>query len=178
MTLEQKLKRALKSKDPSKIHIVFEEIYHAYGKLVYFTIMQYVKNNMDVEDLTQDVFLNFFNNLLKNEIKNIKYYLVVSAKNRAINFINANQNKIVLDENIIYEQEQQDDYNENYFIIISNMKKYLNEFEIDIIIQHAVYDYSFKDLANKYDKSINTIISTYHRAVKKYLKGADKNEKK
>lgn len=176
MTLEQKLKLALKSKDSSKIHVVFEEIYYSYGKLVYFTIMQYVKNNMDVEDLTQDVFLNFFNNLLKTEIKNIKYYLVVSAKNKAINFIKANQGKIVLDENIVYEQEQSD-FNKNYSIIILDMKKYLNEYEIDIIIQRAVYDCSFKELANKYGKSINTIISTYHRAVKKYLKGVDKNEK-
>lgn len=176
MTLERKLKLALKSNDSSKIHLVFEEIYYAYGKLVYFTIMQYVKNNMDVEDLTQDVFLHFFNNLLKTEIKNIKYYLVVSAKNKAINFIKANQGKIILDENLVYEQEQKE-CNENYFKIISNMRQHLNNYEIDIIIQHTIYDYSFKDLANKYNKSINTIISTYHRAIKKYLKGVKKNEK-
>ncbi len=178
MTLEQKLKHALKTKDHSKIHLVFEEIYHEYGKLVYFIIMQYVENNMDVEDLTQDVFLNFFNNLLKTEIKNIKYYLVVSAKNKAINFIKSRYNKIIIDEDIVHEQEEKENSNENYFAIISNMKNYLNDYEIDIVIQRAVYDCSFKDLANKYEKSINTVISTYHRAIKKYLKGAKKNEKK
>lgn len=178
MTLEQKLKHALKSKDSSAIHLVFEEIYCTYGKLIYFTIMQYVKNNMDVEDFTQEVFLSFFNNLRKTEIKNIKYYLVVSAKNRAINFIKSHQNKFILDENIIYSLEQVDDKNENYILIISNMKKYLNNNEIDIIIQHSIYDYSFKELSLKYNKSINTIISIYHRAIKKYLKGVSKNEKK
>jgi DNA-directed RNA polymerase specialized sigma24 family protein len=58
------------------------------------------------------------------------------------------------------------------------MEKYLNNNEIDIIIQHSIYDYSFKELSLKYNKSINTIISIYHRAIKKYLKGVGKNEKK
>lgn len=177
MTLEHKLKHALKSRNSYNIHMVFEEIYITYGRLVYFIIMKYVKNNMDVEDITQEVFLKFFNNLQKAEIKNIKYYLVVSAKNAAINFLKAKNNKVIIDENIILGQEQKEYSNEQYFMIISNMEKYMSDYEIEIVIQHTVYDYSFKELAKKYEKSINTIISIYHRAIKKYLKGVGKNEK-
>ena len=44
MTLERKLKHAIKSNDIDKIHIVFDEIYITYGRLVYFKIMKYVDN--------------------------------------------------------------------------------------------------------------------------------------
>lgn len=174
MTLERKLSRALKSNNDFYIHMVFEEIYNTYGRLVYFTIMQYVKNNMDVEDITQEVFISFFNNLSKADIKNIKYYLVVSAKNKAINFLKRKNIDIVFDENIILEKIDDSSNNFDYNKIIKNMKEYITEYEIDIIIKHIVYDYSFKELAEMYDKPINTIISTYHRAIKKYKKGVKK----
>lgn len=87
MTLEQKLKHAIKSNDINKIHIVFDEIYRLYGRLVYFKIMQYIDNKLDVEDLTQDVFVSFYNNIKYIEVLNIKYYLVVSAKNKALNYL-------------------------------------------------------------------------------------------
>jgi DNA-directed RNA polymerase specialized sigma24 family protein len=81
MTLENKLNRALKSNDINKIHEVFDEIYTIYGKLVYFKISQYVDNKLHVEELTQDVFVSFYNNIMTSKITNIKYYLVTSAKN-------------------------------------------------------------------------------------------------
>ena len=43
----------------------------------------------------------------------------------------------------------------------------LNDIEIEIIIQHIIYDYSFKELSKIYNKPINTIISIYNRAKKK-----------
>ena len=77
MTLENKLKHALKSNDINKIHGVFDEIYTMYGRLVYFKISQYVDNKLHVEELTQEVFVSFYNNIMNSEIINIKYYLVI-----------------------------------------------------------------------------------------------------
>lgn len=176
MSLELKLKRAIELKDITYIHQIFEEIYNTYGKLVYFTIMKYVKNSMDVEDLTQDVFISFYNNISKNDIKNIKYYLVVSAKNKALNFLKQQQKNLILDETVIQSLEDTTNMNTDYFKLLSKMKKYLNDYEIDIIIKHVIYDYTFKDLSKLYNKSINTIISNYHRAVKKYKKGVKEDE--
>ena len=87
MKLETKLKHALRSKNEDKIHTIFEEIYVTFGKLIYFKILQYVPNFADAEELTQDVFVSFYNNIYYSEISNIKYYLVTSAKNKAIDYI-------------------------------------------------------------------------------------------
>ena len=57
------------------------------------------------------------------------------------------------------------------------MKKYLNEFEINIILKHVVYGLKFKEIANEYNMSINTVFAIYNRAIKKIRKGENENEK-
>ena len=82
MSLERKLVDALRSKDKVKIESVFKSIYEEYYKLIYFCVGNYLKNKEDIEDITSEVFYNFFNHL--ENIKsngNIKYYLTTTAKN-------------------------------------------------------------------------------------------------
>lgn len=177
MALEQKLKHAKRSNDIDKIHSVFNEIYITYGKLVYFKISQYVNNKLDVEELTQDVFVNFYNNVVNNEIHDIKYYLLVSAKNKAIDFLKKKKELLILDDKIIFEKEQDITNNIEYEEVVEKMKTFLNDFEIEIIIKHNINDKSFKQLSIEYKKPLNTILSIYHRALKKFKKGSEESEK-
>ena len=174
MTLEHKLKRALESKNQDEILRVFEEIYNRYSNLIFFTISQIVDTKEDVEELTQDVFLKFFNNLQKTKIDNIKYYLVVSAKHNAINHLKRKKNEVIYDDNIVYAAPN---YNDDIIIkyeygeLIKEMKKNLEDYEISIIIEHVVYDLTFKEIAEKYKKPLKTILSNYYRAIEKMKKG-------
>ncbi|MDE6408528.1 MAG: hypothetical protein K2K50_08015, partial [Anaeroplasmataceae bacterium] len=104
MTLEYTLKYALKSNELSQIHSAFEKIYLTYGKLIYLKIMQYINNISDAEELTQDVFVQFYNHLPKTPIDNIKYYLLTSAKNIAIDFLKRKKVEIIYDEAILNEE--------------------------------------------------------------------------
>lgn len=175
MTLESKLKKAIDSNDEKTIHNIFSEIYLYYGKLIYFIISKSIENKEDVEDLTQDCFVNFFNNINKTSINNIKYYLVKTANNLVINHLRKQNKEVVLNELITYKEEKI--YNDEYDSIINKMKKYLNEFEINIILKHVVYGLKFKEIANEYNMSINTVFAIYNRAIKKIRKGENKNEK-
>lgn len=176
MTLERKLKHAIKSNDINKIHIVFDEIYRLYGRLVYFKIMQYIDNKLDVEDLTQDVFVSFYNNIKYIEVLNIKYYLVVSAKNKALNYLKKKKEIVINDEKTVLEKEDVIKSNIEYEEIMAKMKCFLNNFEIEIIIKHNIDGYSFKELSIEYNKPLNTIISIYHRGIKKIKKGCEQND--
>lgn len=171
MNLEDKLKRAIKKKKTESVHLVFEEIYETYSKLVYFKVIQYIDNRQDANDLTQDVFLSFYENIFKSDINNIKYYLMVTAKNKALNYLKSQKNIITLEENIVYDYVDDCSNNEEYNNIIDNMKKYLSEREINILLEHIIDGNSFKDLSVKYNIPLNTVISIYHRALKKYKKG-------
>ena len=99
MDYNDKLKKFIKENNKTKIDNLFEEIYYSYRKLVSFIIAKYVNNHMDVEDLTSDVFINFYKKIHVSEINNIKYYLVTSAKNLAINYLNKKEIYIEFDNN-------------------------------------------------------------------------------
>ena len=57
------LKKAIKSQDEGEIIKAFEYIYSKYYKLVWFIISKYVYNVLDIEDISQTVFINFYNNI-------------------------------------------------------------------------------------------------------------------
>ena len=101
LRLEERMKYALRVKDKKLLDEVFKDIYNEYFHLIGFVISEYVNNKNDVEELINDVFLSFFNNLDKIKLKNIKAYLTKTAKNKAIDFIRCNKNKYLLENEIL-----------------------------------------------------------------------------
>lgn len=167
LRLEDELKYALRSKNKKIINQVFEEIYYEYGHLVGFVISQYVNSKLDIEELINDVYLSFFNNLDNIKIKNIKAYLTTTAKNKAIDYLRKKNNNYLLENDIIYKTE---DDNSLYSITLKDMKNKLSDEEINIIIEHVVYDKSFKTIAKELNKPISTISTRYYQAISKYKK--------
>lgn len=166
MKLEVKLKYALKTKDEKIINQVFEEIYYEYGHLVGFVISKYISSKNDIEELINDVFLSFFNNLDKIKLQNIKAYLTKTAKNRAIDFLRKENNKKYILENEIVLASGDND-NSLYSILIRNMKQVLTDEEVNIVIDHVVYDMSFKVIAKNSNKPVSTISTKYYQAINK-----------
>jgi len=169
VSLENKLSKAIKQKNPDKIEQVFEEIYYEYGKLVGFIISKYVSKKEDIEELVDDVFISFSKIMLKNEINNIKYYLVTQAKNASINFLNKKDNKIEIIYDEIYLSSNTYEQSK-YYEIVYEMKQVLTELEVNIILLHTIYNYSFDDISNKLNKPLSSIASIYRRAITKFNK--------
>lgn len=167
MKYENKIRKALQTKNHIMLEEIFEEIYKEYYNLISYIISKYETNNMIMEELVDDVFYNFYQSLFKTDIKNIKYYLVQASKNITINHIKKKKIDIIYDEEVVLKEKYNDSqsiYNE----IIQKMENILTEYEINIIILHHIYDYSFKELSIKYNKPFSSINSTYHRAIKKF----------
>ena len=120
MVIEKKLKKAIKSKNINIIDSVFEEIYIEYFNLITYIISKNVKNRNDVEELTDDVFMNFYTSCNKQDINNIKYYLVQTAKNISLNFLRK--------KNVQFEYNE--DYINNY---VTNDNKTDNSEKVSII---------------------------------------------
>ncbi|MDE5856380.1 MAG: hypothetical protein K2H06_04960, partial [Anaeroplasmataceae bacterium] len=73
---DKRLISKIQTGNEEQIHKAFNEIYVTYGKLVFFVISKYVHQLEDIEDLTNDVFLSFFNQIQQIDLKNnIKSYL-------------------------------------------------------------------------------------------------------
>lgn len=168
MSIERRLVDALKSKNSMKIERVFLEIYNANYRLVYFCVTHFVHVKEDIEEIVNDVFINFYNHIYNINIEgSIKYYLTRSARNACINYLKKKENQnITIDstylENITYVQYE---YNDNLFI--DKIKKILNKEEFNILFEHVVIGYSLKEIALKLNISLNTIKSKYRRSLKK-----------
>ena len=164
LRVEDELKYALKTKNEKIINQAFESIYYEYCNLVGFVISKYVDSKLDVEELVDDVFVSLFNNLNRIKIKNIKAYLTTSAKNKAIDYLRKNNNSYILENDIIYKHSDDNLYS----IIIKDMKDKLSDLEINIIIEHVIYDKTFKVIAKELNKPTSTISTIYYQAIKKY----------
>lgn len=169
MTLEERLLHAKKKRNVEKLESIFNEIYKEYSGLVGYIISKYVSRKEDVEDLIDDCFIKFSSVFIEKDITNIKGYLVKIAKNETINFIKKKNSDvdIVYDDEYI-KKDAQIESDRGYYDLIHDMEIVLNSKEINIILLHAVYDYSFKEIAEKYHLPISTTSSIYQRAIKKF----------
>ena len=171
MTLEDKLIIAKKKKNIDRIEEVFYDIYQKYYSLVGYIISKYVSKKEDIEELINDCFIKLSKAIMEKDILNIKNYLVTIAKNESINYIK----KITKGIELVYcdEYVYNEPYVDNsggYYNLICEMEKTLNSREINIILLHDVYGYSFKDIATKYVMPLSTISSIYRRALNKFKK--------
>lgn len=172
MSYEFELINALKSKDKNKIQEVFKEIYETYYKLVYFCVGNYLPNKEDIEDITSEVFINFFNHLDNIKLNgNIKYYLTRSAKNLSINYLKKSSKQIE-----IKEIEKTLGYVIYYSDLLSLLKDNLTDLERECVISHILEGYSLREIAKDKLMNVNTIKSVYRRALfklKYLLKGEE-----
>ena len=164
MKLESKLKKSIEEKDINKIESVFEEIYNTYFNLVCFIIYKYIKRKEDIEDIATDVFINFFNRLNEIDFKNIKYYLVASANNLAINFIKSKKNRVDF-----IEREEIDDMVEspNSSSLVDELKEELTESDFYILYERIVNERSFKAISLDLNISYEATKKRYQRIIKK-----------
>ena len=163
MSYEVELISALKSNDISKLQESFKNIYEAYYKLVYFCVGNFLKNKEDIEDVTQEVFINFFNNLENINVSgSIKYYLTRSARNLSINYLKKNS-KVINDYDLSNKASYELKTNDLFDFIKSN----LDNDEKEIIIRQVLEGYSLKEIAKITYQNINTVKSKYRRALLK-----------
>lgn len=161
ISLDQKMRHV--KKNEKDILSFFEQIYDTYHKLIYYVISKYVSNDEDIKELVNDVFLQFYNHM-GTIVTSIKYYLVVSAKNRALDFLKK-QKEIPMDSLLIINKKKSG--SESYLKVKRILKQILEEKEIYIIEEHLFYDRKFKEIAKEKNESLNTIKGIYYRALRK-----------
>ena len=174
MTDEKRLLRAIKSERKDEPEVTFQYLYTKYKPLVRFIVARYVRNRADIEDLTQETFINFFNHAERIHTS-IKTYLTVSAKNAAFNFLK--KNMVISCADIDELSYLHEDFstgnrlaNDRFDELITDMKSVLSEEDVNIILLHLVDDIKFDDIALQLNQNVKTVKSKYYRALKKYKK--------
>lgn len=166
----------LKSPSREKAERAFEEIYREYSYLVYYISLKIVRRREIACEVTNESFLRFFEN--RDNIKsgkNIKYYLVVTAKNLSLNALKKEHLSVCsdfLEEK--RENKEEEDGKDEFADYVEKFRSFLSEEEIELVVLHLLYGFKFREIAADKRVGINAVSSKYKRTldkIKSHYKG-------
>ena len=144
---------------------MFDEFYDLTKNQVYVTILSVVKNKMTAEDIMQDTYLRFLNNIHKyKENTNVVAFIVTIARNLAINYYNKHKKEEFHDFSL-YEDTYVNETEDNKLLDL--VYQTLEGKELDVFIMHVIDDLKHKEIAKIMKKPLGTTTWLYNKAVKK-----------
>ena len=141
---------------------LFDDFYELTKKQVYVAIINIIKNKTICEDIMQDTYLKFLNNIHKYKDKtNVIAFIVTIARNLAINEYNKNKREVHYDLSL-YEEE-----------IVSKTEETPL---LDLVFILHVIDYlKHREIAKIMKKPLGTITWIYNKALKKMKEKVGEN---
>ncbi|SMC68356.1 RNA polymerase sigma factor [Pedobacter nyackensis] len=140
----------------------FSVLYTTYWKYVYNSAYKRLQNCQDAENITQDIFLNIWNNRKTQKIENLKSFLYISVRNKVLDLIAKEKKYVELPEYIeLFEQSSSSPaFQAIYKELLKEYKKQLEELPPQ---QKLIYELKFHEnlssdeIAEKLGLSVKTI---------------------
>lgn len=146
---------------------------------VYSFALSILKNPADAEDITQDVYIRIcdFAQSYKPKGRPLPWVLSITRNLSLMKLRKAGREGAVSDEELericVGDAVTHDDR-----IVLTAALKGLSDEELQIITLHAVSGFKHREIANLLELPLPTVLSKYHRALKKLklqLEGGDMN---
>lgn len=167
MKITAKILKDLRSASREKMERAFDIIYQEYSYLVYYLSLRVVRQNGVAQELTNETFLQLYSHRSNlSSDRNVKYYLTTTVKNLSINYTKHQKAEQPLDERLSYEPEFNDDFSD----YVKKFEEFLNEEEIELVVLHLFYDFTFREIAKEQGTTTNAVSSKYKRVLDKLKK--------
>lgn len=152
---------------------LFDDFYELTKKQVYVAIINIIKNKTICEDIMQDTYLKFLNNIHKYKDKtNVIAFIVTIARNLAINEYNKNKREVHYDLSL-YEEEIVSKTEETPLLDL--VYETLSGIELEVFILHVIDDLKHREIAKIMKKPLGTITWIYNKALKKMKEKVGEN---
>lgn len=152
---------------------LFDDFYELTKKQVYVAIINIIKNKTICEDIMQDTYLKFLNNIHKYKDKtNVIAFIVTIARNLAINEFNKNKREVHYDLSL-YEEEIVSKTEETPLLDL--VYETLSGIELEVFILHVIDDLKHREIAKIMKKPLGTITWIYNKALKKMKEKVGEN---
>ena len=145
------------------------ELYDSVSASVYGFVLSITKNSHDAEDVLQETFLTVFEKAsdYKPSGKPMAWIFTI-AKNQALSKLRSHSKLHLIDE----EKSQLEDAFDNIDnleqrLVIEASFKVLSDDERQILMLHALSGMKHREISAVLEMPINTVLSKYHRAIKK-----------
>ena len=179
------LTRALRAGDSRAVNQAFETIYGTYVRSVAFVCARYLQDDADVQSVTNDVFVRFFQRVAYlDDLMSLRAYLTAAARHAALDHLRARSRRedpLVASVHVTDEDGLEADLlsmlpdpcgdvtaSLRYAQLTDDLRATLGDEATEIVLSHAVCDESFSDIAARLGKKENTVKTMYHRAIKKF----------
>ncbi len=181
------LDRALGSGDAVTLDRAFEAIYRTYVRAVALVCARYLREDADVQSVTNDVFVAFFHRVATldlRELGSLRAYLATAAKHAALDLLRAQRRREGLWTDILppaWDAEGEPDLlsmlpdpdgdvtaSLRYEEMTRDLRTTVGEEAAEIILSRAVCGDSFPAIAARLGKKENTVKTIYHRAILKF----------
>ena len=147
---------------------VFDEIYYDTKSIVYYTILNILKDSSLSEDIMQDAYLKALEKIHSYKPSySFKAWIVTIARNLAINEYNKRKREFKVDPTVdefIFGSVESTSEKET---IVKEMLETIKESEREIVIMHVIGDLKHRQIAEILNKPIGTVTWTYNEAIKK-----------
>lgn len=166
MKINDRFIKLIKNRDSK----AFEFIYNEFYDVLFYTSLKIVKSKNDALDVVQDVFYKLWekaDDLRANNHNSFVSWLITVTKNMSINKLKHNKRVVYDNELIMRSPDVMDNELIKYNDFIKLCSNLISEEDIDIIIYHAYYGKTFKEIALFFDKPISTISSKYYSSIEK-----------
>ncbi|MDO4308378.1 MAG: sigma-70 family RNA polymerase sigma factor [Eubacteriales bacterium] len=148
------------------INLVFQKYYFENWRLVFYAARNILRVKEAAEDVTNDVFVNLYKQMLTREIpeEKVKAWLVVSAKRMAYNYLRNNKRLVPLDIDIPGSDSFQRIDNSLFVNDMLNRLHKRSKRWFDITAKYYLLGMSTAELAEEYHCSEQAIRNTLQRA--------------
>ena len=138
--------------------------------LTYLDIYKYVysitNSKEHAQDITHDVYIQIYKNIQSYNGKgHAMAWLITIARNQTYMFLRKNNRSVLVDYEIDHVDDKIEDMQNS--ILIDMFMNELSEEEREIIVLHVVEDLTFIEISKIVNKNLSTVLSQYHRSVKK-----------
>ena len=181
------LDRALGLGDAATLDRAFEAIYRTYVRSVALVCARFLREDADVQSVTNDVFVAFFQRVAfldLSELGSLRAYLTASAKHAALDHLRAQHRREGLCVDISSPAWDADGETDplsmlpdpdsdvaaslRYTELTRDLRATVGDEAAEIILSRAVCGESFPVIAARLGKKENTVKTLYHRAIQKF----------
>ncbi len=148
--------------------MALEMLYNDTRNFVFRFALSMLNNQHDAEDVMQDVYVNINRYAGKYDPRNKPMaWILTMTKNLCLNKIKNNQKRNALDITEIEEIIGNKDDSAFNKLLIKNIVLELEDEERQIFILNTIDDFKFREIADLLNLKLSTVLSKYHRAMKK-----------
>lgn len=147
-----------------------KELYELTKTAVYGFILSILKNKHDAEDVFHDVYVKIYDNVDSyNKKGKPMAWILTIAKNECLMHLRKKKNHSNIDDMHEILPSKNKNNSDDRMILTMAFKEITDE-ERNIIMLHIIGGLKFHEIAKMLDLSLSTVLSKYHRTMKKLRK--------